>query len=101
MGEKFNDLQAQLNENFDSKDFKGVVLDESSILKNFDGKIKSQITEFVKKIPYRILSTARIPLPWVFISRFLTVWERKFSLNYWPHFNCLPLPANGRSSKRL
>jgi len=43
---------------FDSKDFKGVVLDESSILKNFDGKIKNQITAFVKKLPYRFLSTA-------------------------------------------
>lgn len=43
---------------FDSKDFVGVLLDESSILKNFDGKIKEQITSFVKKIPYRFLSTA-------------------------------------------
>ena len=43
---------------FDSSDFVGVILDESSILKNFDGKIKSQVTAFVKKIPYRYLSTA-------------------------------------------
>jgi len=43
---------------FDSKDFKGVICDESSILKNFNGKIKSQVTSFVKKIPYRFLSTA-------------------------------------------
>ena len=43
---------------FDSKDFAGVVCDESSILKNFDGKIKSQVTSFVKKIKYRFLSTA-------------------------------------------
>ena len=42
----------------DSKDFEGVILDESSILKNFDGKIKNQVTAFVKKIPYRFLSTA-------------------------------------------
>jgi len=52
---------------FDSKDFKGVVLDESSILKNFDGKIKNQITAFVKKLPYRFLSTAT-PSPNDFIE---------------------------------
>lgn len=39
-------------------DFEAVILDESSILKNFDGKIKSQITSFVKKIKYRFGSTA-------------------------------------------
>ena len=34
---------------FDSSDFTGVILDESSILKNFEGKIKTQITSFIKK----------------------------------------------------
>lgn len=43
---------------FDSNDFVAVILDESSILKNFDGKIKGQVTSFIKKIPYRFLSTA-------------------------------------------
>ncbi len=43
---------------FNSDDFIGVILDESSILKNFDGKIKLQVTSFIKKIPYRFLSTA-------------------------------------------
>ena len=52
---------------FNSEDFKGVVLDESSILKNFDGKIKNQITSFVKKLPYRFLSTAK-PSPNDFIE---------------------------------
>jgi hypothetical protein len=52
---------------FDSKDFEGVILDESSILKNFDGKIKNQVTAFVKKIPYRYLSTAT-PSPNDFIE---------------------------------
>lgn len=52
---------------FNSKDFVGVVLDESSILKNFDGKIKNQITSFVKKLPYRFLSTAT-PSPNDFIE---------------------------------
>jgi len=52
---------------FDSNDFVGVICDESSILKNFDGKIKNQITSFVKKIPYRFLSTAT-PSPNDFIE---------------------------------
>jgi len=51
----------------DSNDFKGCILDESSILKNFDGKIKNQITAFIKKIPYRFLSTAT-PSPNDFIE---------------------------------
>ena len=44
-----------------------VILDESSILKNFDGKIKNQITSFIKKLPYRFLSTAT-PSPNDFIE---------------------------------
>lgn len=43
---------------FNEKDFIGVILDESSILKNFDGAIKNKITSFIKKVPYRFCSTA-------------------------------------------
>jgi hypothetical protein len=43
---------------FDWQKFSGVVCDESSILKNFDGAIKSQITDFMRKLPYRLLCTA-------------------------------------------
>lgn len=43
---------------FAPDDFIGVILDESSILKNFDGAIKTKITSFMTKIPYRYLSTA-------------------------------------------
>ena len=50
-----------------SNDFIGCILDESSILKNFDGKIKGQITSFIKKMPYRFLSTAT-PSPNDFIE---------------------------------
>ncbi len=50
-----------------SSDFVGVILDESSILKNFDGKIKNQINSFIKKVPYRYLSTAT-PSPNDFIE---------------------------------
>ena len=52
---------------FNENDFEAVILDESSILKNFDGKIKQDVTSFVKKIPYRFLSTAT-PSPNDFIE---------------------------------
>ena len=52
---------------FDSSDFEAVILDESSILKNFDGKIKNHITAFIKKVNYRYLSTAT-PSPNDFIE---------------------------------
>ena len=43
---------------FNSEDFVSVILDESSILKNFEGATKNSITAFIKKVPYRFLSTA-------------------------------------------
>lgn len=43
---------------FNASDFDCVILDESSILKNFDGAIKAQITSFLKKVKYRYLFTA-------------------------------------------
>jgi len=45
-------------EKFDHNDFDCVILDESSILKNFDGAIKAQVTSFLKKVKYRYLFTA-------------------------------------------
>lgn len=48
-------------------DFECVMLDESSILKNFQGKTKDQIIAFIKKVPYRFLSTAT-PSPNDFIE---------------------------------
>jgi len=52
---------------FNSEDFECVILDESSILKNFKGQIKNQITSFIKKVPYRFLTTAT-PSPNDFIE---------------------------------
>jgi len=43
---------------FSSSDFVGVICDESSILKNFDGKTKTAVTDFMRKLPYRLLCTA-------------------------------------------
>lgn len=45
-------------EKFNPNDFDCVILDESSILKNFDGAIKNQVTSFLKKVKYRFLFTA-------------------------------------------
>lgn len=43
---------------YDWQQFSGVVCDESGILKNFDGAIKAQITDFMRKLPFRLLCTA-------------------------------------------
>ena len=45
-------------EHFNYLDFDCVLLDESSILKNFEGAIKNHITSFLKKVKYRFLFTA-------------------------------------------
>ena len=43
---------------FDASKFSGVVCDESSIIKNFEGSRKSEITEFMRRVPYRLLCSA-------------------------------------------
>lgn len=43
---------------FNAADFSGVVCDESSILKSFDGATCAAVTEFMRKVPYRLLGTA-------------------------------------------
>lgn len=43
---------------FTPSDFVGTVCDESSILKNFDGTTKKNITEFMRKMSFRLLCTA-------------------------------------------
>lgn len=43
---------------FNAADFVGCVCDESSILKNYDGSYKAQITEFMRNMSYRLLCTA-------------------------------------------
>ncbi len=52
---------------FNPNDYDCVILDESSILKNYDGKIKEQITYFIRKVKYRYLFTAT-PSPNDFIE---------------------------------
>jgi len=48
-------------------DFVCVMLDESSILKNFAGKTRDAIVAFIKRVPYRFLATAT-PSPNDFIE---------------------------------
>lgn len=43
---------------FRPEGFAGLVLDESSILKGFDGKTRKALTEFAESIPYRLCCTA-------------------------------------------
>jgi len=43
---------------FNPKDYAGIVLDESSILKGFDGKFRKAVTEFSSVIPYRLCASA-------------------------------------------
>jgi replicative superfamily II helicase len=69
---------------FDSNDFEGVILDESSILKNFDGKTKWAITSFLKKIPYRFLSTAT-PAP----NDYIEFGTSSEALGYFPYMDML------------
>jgi len=43
---------------FTPSDFAGVICDESSILKSFDGQRRGQITQFMRKVRYRLLASA-------------------------------------------
>lgn len=52
---------------FNADDFGAVILDESSILKNFDGAIKASVTQFMRRVKYRFLFTAT-PSPNDFIE---------------------------------
>lgn len=45
-------------EKFNPSDFIGVVCDESSAIKNFEGQTKTNVTRFMNKLPYRLLCTA-------------------------------------------
>lgn len=45
-------------QHFSPKEFAGIVLDESSILKSYTGKIRTQIIESFSQTPYRLACTA-------------------------------------------
>lgn len=48
----------EMLEHFDLSQFNGVVLDESSILKSFDGKTRTQIIESFDQTPFRLAASA-------------------------------------------
>lgn len=48
----------EMLDNFDMSQFVGIVLDESSILKHQQGKVRTQIIESTKDIPYKLSCTA-------------------------------------------
>lgn len=51
---------------FNPTEFAGIVCDESSILKSFDGTTRAEVTEFARRLPYRLLGTATAaPNEWV------------------------------------
>lgn len=51
---------------FDHDRFGGVVCDESSAIKAFDGQRRATVTEFMRRVPYRLLGTATAaPNDWI------------------------------------
>ena len=51
---------------FNSNDFGGVVCDESSILKSYDGTTRAMVTEFMRRVQFRLLGTATAaPNDWI------------------------------------
>lgn len=48
----------EMIDHFDPDDFKTVILDESSILKSIDGKIRTKLIEMFQNTPYRLCCTA-------------------------------------------
>jgi hypothetical protein len=48
----------EMLDHFDPKHFVGIVLDESSILKSFDGKFRTKIINSFKDTPYKLACTA-------------------------------------------
>lgn len=51
----FHDLEIERHPSFSVN---GLLVHNSSILKNFDGKTKAAVTEFMRRLPYRLLCTA-------------------------------------------
>lgn len=69
---------------FDPADFGCVMVDESSILKNFGGAIKNQITRFMRSIQYRFLFTAT-PAP----NDYIEFGTSSEALGYLPYMDML------------
>lgn len=57
-GAQFIITNYEMLDKFDTSKFVAIVLDESSILKNFDGSTRATITAAAKCVPYRLSCTA-------------------------------------------
>jgi hypothetical protein len=57
-GAQFIITNYEMVDKFDMSQFMGVVLDESSILKNFEGRIRANITTATAHVPFRLSCTA-------------------------------------------
>ena len=58
IGHTFMITNYEMIDKFDMSQFTAVVLDESSILKNFDGRMRATITNATSVIPFRLSCTA-------------------------------------------
>ncbi len=56
--EKITITNYEMLEHFNPADYNGIVLDESSILKSFDGQCRNQIIEAFRVTPFRLACTA-------------------------------------------
>lgn len=63
--ESQNDVKEGINitnyeklDKFIAREFTGIVLDESSILKSYSGKVRTQIIQYFHEIPYKLACTA-------------------------------------------
>ena len=69
---------------FNAHDFSGVVCDESSILKSFDGARKTQIVDFMRHVEFRLLSTATAAP-----NDYTELGSSSEALGYLPYFDML------------
>ena len=109
--ETADDIQPGVNitnyeklDKFAGAHFSAVVLDESSILKSFTGKVRNQIIDFFSDTPFRLACTAT-PRP-------MTSWNWAIMRSFWascPTLRCCPCslsmtagrPPNGGSRATL
>ena len=72
---------------FDAAGFVGVILDESSILKNYMGSTKQMIIDTFRDTPYKLAATAtpspNSPMELLNQSEFLGVMKRSSALSVW------------------
>ena len=84
---------------FDPSKFGGIVCDESSILKSFEGATKSAVTAAMWKVPYRLLATATAAP-----NDYIELGTSSEALGYLGHMDMLGrffVNDNGNSSHRI